>query len=166
MSNRRQAVDEIGMPTSPNAHAELPHLVRQLRGIVGQLEYMFPQRRFTLDGHLLGSIGEVLAAQLYGLELLSMAGATHDATTNDGLLVQIKVTQGSQVGLRGEPEHLLVLQFGDDGSVTEAYNGPGQPAWEASGKMQRNGQRPIRLSRLRQLMASVAPELRLPQFSQ
>ncbi|MGQ0721719.1 MAG: DUF6998 domain-containing protein, partial [Candidatus Eiseniibacteriota bacterium] len=48
----------------------IPVLVRRLYGIVRDLEAAFPGRKFTLDGHLVGSIGEVLAAHRYGLELL------------------------------------------------------------------------------------------------
>lgn len=154
------------MATPPNAVSELPDLVRQLRGLVGQLEHLFPERRFTLDGHLLGSIGEVLAAQLYGLKLLPMSEPTHDAeTTTTGTPVQIKVTQGTRVALRAEPRHLLVLRLTDDGNATEVYNGPGAPAWSACGKMQDNGQRPISVSRLRQLMASVPAEHRIARLT-
>ena len=37
--------------------------VGKLYDLVGQLEHLFPSRSFTLDGHLVGSIGEVLAAE-------------------------------------------------------------------------------------------------------
>jgi hypothetical protein len=33
-------------------------IVAQLRQLVTQLTDMYPDRRFTLDGHLVGSIGE------------------------------------------------------------------------------------------------------------
>ena len=41
---------------------EIPSLVQDLYSIVDRLEELFPGRRFTPDGHLVGSIGEVLAA--------------------------------------------------------------------------------------------------------
>jgi hypothetical protein len=50
---------------------------------------------------------------------------------------------------------LLVLKLFDDGHFEEIYNGSGHPAWEASGKMQKNGQRPISLFRLRGLAEKV-----------
>ena len=43
--------------------------VQKLIDIVRQLEQEFPGRHFTLDGHLVGSIGEVMAAYYYGIEL-------------------------------------------------------------------------------------------------
>lgn len=48
--------------------------VHSLIKIVRDLEQAFPGRHFTLDGHLLGSIGEVLAVYYYGIELLSIPG--------------------------------------------------------------------------------------------
>ncbi len=49
---------------------EVPRLIGRLYDIVDRLEELFPGRKFTPDGHLIGSIGEVIAANLYGLELL------------------------------------------------------------------------------------------------
>lgn len=44
--------------------ATVSTVVRRLCGLVAQLEQIFPDRNFTLDGHLVGSIGEVLAARV------------------------------------------------------------------------------------------------------
>jgi hypothetical protein len=82
----------------------IPELVRSLYAIVGELEGLFPGRKFTPDGHLVGSIGEVLAARLYDLELLPASAERHDAKAPDGRLVQIKATQTKSVGLRSEPD--------------------------------------------------------------
>ncbi|GEM_PF-2796755 len=49
---------------------KIPTLVENLYRIVEELESTFPSRKFTLDGHLIGSIGEVLAAFAYKLDLL------------------------------------------------------------------------------------------------
>ncbi len=49
---------------------KVPGLIGQLYELVAQLEALFPSRRFTPDGHLVGSIGEVIAAHRYGLQLL------------------------------------------------------------------------------------------------
>ena len=144
---------------------EIPRLVRSLYEIVGELERLFPHRKFTLDGHLVGSIGEVLAAHLYGLEPLPASAKGHDATTADKRLqVQIKATQGKSVGIRSEPEHLIVLKLTGNGSaVNEVYNGPGAAPWQHAGKMQKNGQRMISVSRLQKLMEEVSPAESLQQ---
>ena len=39
---------------------KVPGLVGELYALVAQLEALFPGRRFTPDGHLVGSIGEEL----------------------------------------------------------------------------------------------------------
>jgi hypothetical protein len=144
-----------------SATKQIPVLVERLYAIVGELEALFPDRPFTPDGHLVGSLGEVLGAAYYDLVLLPCSSECHDARARDGRQVQIKATQGQQVAMRSLCDHLLVLRLMKDGTADEVYNGPGDLAWNAAGPMQRNGQRPIRLSTLRRLMGSVAPELRL-----
>jgi len=134
---------------------EVPGLVQQLYAIVSHLESLFEGRKFSLDGHLVGSIGEVLAAHYYDLALLPAGTETHDARTSTGLLVQIKATQNSSVALSSEPQHLLVIRLKRDGSFQEVYNGPGSQPWEHAGKMQKNGQRRISFATLTRLMQSV-----------
>lgn len=143
----------------------IPKLIRELYHVVSELEALFPGRHFTLDGHLVGSIGEVLAAHYYELELLPASAIGHDAITQDGVYVQIKATQKSQVGIRSEPQHLLVLGLTSAGAHEEIFNGPGELAWNAAGKMQKNGQRMISRSKLVELMAKVKADDRLPMVS-
>ncbi len=129
---------------------EVGELLASLYDIVDRLEALFPGRKFTPDGHLVGSIGEVICARLFRLELLPASAPDHDATTGDGRRVQIKFTQGARgVALRAEPDYLLVLRLAPDRSLEVVYNGKGKAAWSQSGSMQRNGQRQISLARLR-----------------
>ena len=62
-----------------------------------------------------------------------------------------------------EREHLLVLKILSNGTVEEAYNGPGAIAWRHAGKMQKNGQCAISLSKLTKLMATVENPARIPK---
>ena len=140
----------------------IPALLKRLYEIVAELEGLYPGRKFTPDGHLVGSLGEVIAAHDYGLELLEASAETHDAR-KDGKLIQIKATQGKSVAFYGKPDHLLVLKLRKDGSTEEVYNGPGALAWNNTGKPQKNGQRSITLSKLHALMASVPAALRIPR---
>ena len=142
----------------------LPTLIGKLYSVVRELEQMYPGRRFTPDGHLVGSIGEVIVARDYGLTLFPSSTEGHDAKKAN-LLVQIKITQGSRVALYGNPQHLIVMKLEKDGSAHEVYNGPGRLAWEKAGKKQKNGQRPISLSRLKLLMEMIPNEQRLPRAS-
>ena len=145
---------------------QVPELIRELYAIVAKLEKHFPGRPFTLDGHLVGSIGEVLAAHHHGLSLLPPSHEGHDAEASDGRLVQVKATQRTRVGLRSEPKHLLVLRILPDGQSEEVYNGPGQLAWDNAGKMQKNGQCQISVSKLTALMSDVPIEDRLPRVAE
>ena len=143
---------------------QVPALIRKLYDLVAELERLFPGRKFTLDGHLVGSIGEVIAAAAYGLSLLPASTENHDAVAVDGRKVQIKATQGRSLGLRAEPEHLLVLHLAKDGSFAEIFNGPGSTAWMKAGKMQKNGTRPISVAQLRKLQSQVNPKQVLPRL--
>jgi hypothetical protein len=126
------------------------------------LEQMFPGRKFTLDGHLVGSIGEVVAAYIFDLNLNPASTLGHDARSQDGRNVEIKLTQGRGVAIRHEPEHLIVLHRPKGGPMRIVYNGPGGPVWSAAGAMQKNGQRPISLARLERLAVVLSAEDRLP----
>ena len=90
----------------------------------------------------------MIAAHKYDLKLLPASTENHDAQAKDGRFVQIKATQRKTIGLCSKPEMLLVFKITRDGSVKEVYNGPGYPAWEAAGPIQKNGQRPISLHKL------------------
>lgn len=136
--------------------------IKQLYEISAELERLFPGRHYTPDGHMIGSIGEALAASYYGLELFTASAETHDAKAADGRLVQVKATQISRIALSSEPQWLLVLRIHRDGTFSEEYNGPGKLAWEHCGKMQKNGQRPISLAKLRILQVEVPDSTRLP----
>lgn len=140
------------------------HLIRELYRIATELEELYPGRHFTPDGHMIGSIGEVLAAETYGIELFTASAPVHDGTAPDSRLVQIKATQVDSVGISECPDYLIVLKVFRDGSFEEVYNGPGAPAWNAAGKVQKTGQRHITLSRLRALNELVTEGERIPRI--
>ena len=118
---------------------------------------MFPGRHFTPDGHMVGSLGECLVADAYGLELQAASNKGFDAVTESGLEVEIKATQGTSVAFRSEPPHAIVIRIINDGTFEEVYNGPGHIVWaEFLGKPRpSNGQFQISLSKLRRLSEDV-----------
>ena len=138
--------------------------IKTLYSISQELEELFPGRHYTPDGHMIGSIGETLAASYYDLELFPASEETHDAKAPDGRLVQIKATQINRIAISSEPEWLLVLKIHKDGTFSEEYNGPGKLAWDHCGKMQKNGQRPISLAKLRELQTEVPEPERLKRM--
>jgi hypothetical protein len=59
----------------------LPEEVAQLYVIVKRLEEQYPGRPFTLDGHLVGSLGEVIAERVFGLSLYPPSHPVHCTPT-------------------------------------------------------------------------------------
>ena len=134
--------------------------VKKLISIVKELEEDFPGRRFTLDGHLVGSIGEVMAAYYYGIELYSASTVAHDGEI-DGRKVQIKISQQDNIVINHEPEHLIVLYLRKNGEVYEVYNGPGKEPWNSAGKRDNHNNRNMRVNRLMELDKQVSDKLRI-----
>jgi hypothetical protein len=130
---------------------KLPKQVADIYRAVQELEVKYSGRKFTPDGHLVGSVGEVIAAEALNLVLHPPSHPGHDARDAHGRDVQIKLTGGGSVSLYSTCERLLVLKIVNPEEAEIAYDGPGEPAWAAAGKLQKNGQRTIRLSKLKQL---------------
>lgn len=112
-------------------------------------EYKTQNRKFTLDGHLLGSIGEVYASEKYNLILEKSSKKGYDALDENNNQVQIKVTQRNKVGMRHNSQKLLVLKLNKETlEFEEIYYGSGEKAWEIANKINSSGQRFITLNKL------------------
>lgn len=134
----------------------LPSEVADIYRAVEALAARYPGRPFTPDGHMVGSIGEVVAAEAFGLELYPPSQAVHDAYDSAGD-VQIKITSGRHVSMYSCCDRLLVLCIVSPEEAEVVYDGPGTPAWAHAGAMQKNGQRKISLAKLRAIsMADLA----------
>lgn len=129
--------------------------IRKIFELADSMGQQYSGRHFTPDGHMLGSIGEVYAAERYNLTLYPASHQVHDGRTPDGREVQIKITQGDRIGLSSKPEFLIVLKVDRLGTITEIYNGPGDEPWKQAGKMQKNGQRMISVGKLKALNTGV-----------
>lgn len=138
--------------------------VQRLVEIVAQLEAEFPGRHFTLDGHLVGSIGEVMAAYYYGIELYAASTEIHDGEV-DGKKVQIKITQQDNIVINHEPEYLIVLYLNRNGNVYEVYNGPGKIPWESASKRDSHNNKHMRVNKLMELDKAVDECKRITQIN-
>ena len=143
----------------PACGRNLADIIRRLYDIVGELERDYGEhgRHFTVDGHLIGSIGEVYAAERYGIKLFTSSRPVHDGRASDGRLVQVKVTQRDSVALSDNPDYLIVLKIDGAGRFIEIYNGPGKPVWDLFRNRVRpkNGQYQVSLSRLKAMAGDV-----------
>lgn len=128
--------------------------VQRLVEIVVQLEAEFPGRHFTLDGHLVGSIGEVMAAYYYGIELYAASTEIHDGEV-DGKKVQIKISQQDNIVINHEPDYLIVLYLNRNGNIYEVYNGPGKSPWESASKRDSHNNKHMRVNKLMELDKAV-----------
>lgn len=126
----------------------LPRPVAKLYAAVAELEENYKGRKFTLDGHLLGSIGEVLAETALKMRLLKMSAPVHDAVCDDRGDVQIKITAKRTIGLRHPCNHLIIFRVVSPQEAEIFYDGPGKIVWENAGPKQSNGQRSISLKKI------------------
>tara|TARA_B110000008_G_C16497439_1_gene374729 strand:- start:63 stop:515 length:453 start_codon:yes stop_codon:yes gene_type:complete len=146
-------------------HKKFESLIKQLYSTVNELESMFPGRHFTPDGHMVGSIGESLVADAYGLELMTASNKGFDATSTTGKQIEIKASQARSAAFRSEPEHAIVIKILPDGSFEEIYNGPGSLIWRqfSDKPLPNNGQYQISLNKLKILNEQVVESMRVPR---
>lgn len=136
--------------------------VLQLIQIVHNLEQTFKGRHFTLDGHLVGSIGEVLASYHYGIKLYEASTAIHDGEALDGKKVQIKMTQGNTIVISEQPDYLIALFMNrKTGEVQEIYNGPGEVPYMKSYEYKKHNNRYMSVSMLCSEDARIIPNERI-----
>ena len=102
--------------------------LKRLISATESLHRLYPAKRFTLDGRLVGDIGEVLAEQDYDLELLPGLQRHYDANGGDGKRIQIKTTMKDALTFPADhvPDHYLGLKLSEDGTISEVFNGPGR----------------------------------------
>ena len=149
------------MADTHKANGSVTERIKAIYAITGELEALYPGRHFTPDGHMVGSIGEVIVADAYGLELLTASAKTHDARAQDGKMIQIKATQRDCIAISSEPDYLIAIRIHSDGSYEEIYNGPGNLVWQAAGPMQKNGQRSISTVKLSNIAKTVCKDDRI-----
>ncbi|SCY69790.1 hypothetical protein SAMN02910292_02555 [Lachnospiraceae bacterium XBB2008] len=127
----------------------------------------FRGRRFTLDGHLIGSIGEVASALYYDITLVRTNKKTIDGFYLNKT-VQIKTAQQESVSIYFdndgiEPDYLLVLYLNKSGSLYEVYNGPWGIVRKNGNPAGAHGYTQIRINALLELGATVDLDDRIPQ---
>lgn len=134
----------------PPKRIRLPEPVSAIYRAVKELEAPYPSRKFTPDGHLVDSIGEVIAAEALGLILYPMSQAGHDAFDANGD-VQIKMTAAKHVAMYAECSRLVVLKVVSPEEAEIVFDGPGAGAWRQARPMAKNGQRSISLKKLSEI---------------
>lgn len=119
---------------------EIREAVIALQAARTRLSEQFKDWKFTLDGNLVGDIGEAYAFAHFDVTKISTGTRDHDFVASDGKLVQVKMTQRKTLGLGlNEPafEYLVAMLLDSDGEIEVLYNGPGAPVYTRSGKPNR-----------------------------
>ncbi|MFC7380095.1 DUF6998 domain-containing protein [Brevundimonas sp. GCM10030266] len=123
-------------------------------------------RRFTIDGRLVGDIGELLAARDFDILLDAKSGKTHDGclARDPTRLVQVKATFQDHLTFGREPVLYLGLKLYRDGRYDVVFNGPGSVVSRAFGHRKDIGRKLLSfpVSRLRQLNEGVDDADRVP----
>jgi len=111
-------------------------------------------RSVSPDGHLVGSLGEIYAAQALGLRLETASNAGFDAVDVDGRRVEIKTTTRASISLSASgtlAQRLIVVQLDvETGAAQIVYDGDAAVVWDLAGKPGKNGQRRVSIKRLYQ----------------
>jgi hypothetical protein len=150
----------------------LPPVIRELIVARNKVRdhYASSGLSFTLDGNLIGDLGEALAADIFGINLIVRNGVGIDGYAPDGRSVQVKAS-GTKRGpafrmVETRAQHLLFFHLDMDACTAELlFNGPEEIALEAL-NVPWTGQRMVSVLQIRAANARVLEELRLqPVFN-
>ena len=100
-------------------------LIKIFEGI-HQLRNSFPNKKFTIDGRLVGDIGEIPVERDYDVKLFDKLVKHYDGKTSDGKLVQIKATFKDSLTFSSMPDYYIGIKLYEYGRYIEIYNGPGK----------------------------------------
>jgi hypothetical protein len=100
----------------------LKHIFRGIRA----LRNAYSRKKFTIDGRLVGDIGEVVAATYYDISLYDVQKPGHDGHTSDGKKVQVKATFKESLTFSSVPDYYLGIKLFENGKYEEIFNGPGK----------------------------------------
>jgi len=136
------------------------------KGIEG-LRAAFEDRQFTIDGRLVGDIGEVIASLDYDIVIDETSQPDYDGTTSDGRRVQIKATFQDQLTFKTVPAFYIGLKLNPNGTYEEIYNGPGDRIFKRFSHREGIGLVLLRFpnSELKKLSKNIPENERIPKRS-
>ncbi|GAL85562.1 hypothetical protein MYP_2791 [Sporocytophaga myxococcoides] len=100
--------------------------ISEIQAIIKELKARYPHKEFTMDGRLVGDLGEIAAEVLYDLKLYEKLEKHYDGVTSTGQKVQIKATFKNSLTFKNCCDYYLGLKFEEDGTISEIFNGPGK----------------------------------------
>ena len=134
-----------------NKRIQLPPQVAAIYRATAELQKRYPGRPFTPDGHLVGSIGEVVAAEALGLTLYPPSHLPRRLDENGDVQIS-RLTAGKSVGMYSCCNRLVVLKVVSRMEPPRSSTtGPATLPGRTQARRQKTGQRPISLARLKKL---------------
>ena len=132
---------------------------------INQLKSALPIKKFTIDGRLVGDIGEFLIQQDYDVKLFDKLVEGYDGKTSDGRLVQIKATFKNSLTFTKTPDYYLGIRINENGTYVEIFNGPGKVIEDKYGHRKGFGKKQLsfRNSVLRELSENVPINQKIPK---
>ena len=146
---------------------DLPPEIRELIAARNQLRkrYLAFGLQFTLDGKLVGDIGEAIASEMFGIQLAEGNATGIDGYAPDGRTVQVKATGTGRGPVFRHvdrcADHLLFFSLDFETLTGEVvFNGPEEIALRLMPESW-NGQRPVPMRTIRHADQLVRDDQRL-----
>ena len=151
------------MPT----HEIIQDSLKQIFSGIRQLKKALPSKEFTIDGRLVGDIGEAIVQRDYGITLYDGLAKDYDGETPCGKKVQIKATFKDSLTFRKVSDYYLGIKIHEDGSYEEIFNGPGSVIAAEYGHRKGFGEALLSLpnKKLRELSVTVSSEDRIKKLA-
>ena len=106
--------------------------IEKLFKIIEDLRENYP-KQFTLDGRLVGDIGEVLVQEYYDVTLYTKLEKRYDGFDSKNRKIQIKSTFKDSLNFPCDkedvPDYYIGIKIHRDGTFEEIYNGKGSDIW-------------------------------------
>jgi len=151
------------MPT----HEIIEDSLKKIFSGIKQLKEALPSKEFTIDGRLVGDIGEAIVQRDYELTLYEGLARDYDGETLCGKKVQIKATFKDSLTFKNVSDYYLGIKIFENGTYEEIFNGPGKII--AAEYSHRKGFGENLLSfpnkRLRELSANIPSEQRIKKMA-
>lgn len=93
---------------------------------IQQLKEALPTKEFTIDGRLVGDIGEAIVQRDYQIKLYDGLAKDYDGETPCGKRVQIKATFKDSLTFKKESDYYIGIKIFENGKYEEIFNGPGK----------------------------------------
>jgi hypothetical protein len=126
------------------------------------------QHAFTIDGKLLGDLGELIACLEFGLSPLPTNTPGVDAKTDSDDFVEIKATAGESVWIprvadvNPRPKYVVVVKFNSTGHWEFPFHGDLEALWTVDAGLSAHTTNLFSMSRLAKIMEKISPEVLLP----